>query len=258
MTALKHDFEVVPDDTTLTGGSGGNTNVGSSNYFDAVDTTVAGAECKGTATNPYQNTRCMKVRLGANAGTACVEWDASFAAINDFYVCLYFNTIQFAAGGDSCRVIECRLDGGGALQGGVHLARVSTNNRIRVFNNTGATVVTGTSSFTAGAWHRLEAFIHCDTTASPAGGYVTARFFEDPTATTPTEELNAAGATAKWVNGGNVGNVLFGAVGAPLNFPSATATDYVYIDGIAAGQTSDWYGPQTFGNTYPKSGFSVS
>lgn len=260
MAQLQNTFEGITDQATLTSGSSGNT-VSGGDYFDEI-ALAAGFDGvnKADSAAAYVGSMGCSMATRATGNFVVLRWGSAnsgrLGALTDFYSSVLFRLTGTPSVGLFCRLVTFRSWNSGNLNFhcSVLCGRSSSGHNRFAINYASATFPGADVDFSIGTastdWHRLETFYHVDSTASPAGAYLTYRYFSDPTANTPTEEFNALGAVGKFASPlASCDNVGFGIDSGSANLNWPTATTFLQLDLPRAGQTTGWYGPSFFAHT---------
>lgn len=226
---LVHTFEGGVDGTDLTQGSGGNTNLAGSNFFDEV-LKPAGGIVQFSAAAALEGSMGLRIATRATPGVCAVVWQGQHGVVtaNEFGRTRFEVTDIPAVNAPIIYFLD------NTLSIAIAQIRLLATGHIDLINAAGGTVATSTLALAAHTQYAIGYKIHPGVT----GAYVTVRIYTDPNAPAAgfAEELNAGGATT-WAGPANTGYIARGVYSPEANWPSATG--YAYFDPLED-LAADW------------------
>jgi len=228
MADISNNFEGGVDGVTIL-----NTDTGGGTAFDVIQT-PASSTVAYTTTSPFDGRVAAKVRIDATAGNTGCQWTTALGSPTDFYTRFFFKA-DVAPSGPG--MIQSHRAASSSFMAGV---AYTTARKIAVYNASVAVVATSSVTLSTGQWYRIETFVHG---ASTATGYVVVRIYTDPLSSSIADTVD--GSTAPWAFNASpaTAKLNYGGESAGTQWPSSTASEFVYFEKISAGKADDWYGP---------------
>jgi hypothetical protein len=202
--------------TTATGGSAGNTNAASGNYFDII-ASGTGSAITFDNTHAAHGTLSYKLAPGAGAVTCNLSWTSSLAASGqtrvDFRVYAYLPSTPTA----NTRLITVTTTAGTKCAALV----VNTTGKMSWQDTTGAQITGGafTNACATAQWIRVEGYV----IGSATVGQVSASLYNSMDSTTATETVTSA---ASQNTAGLCGKVLAGPNADTASVPAFWVDDF--------------------------------
>lgn len=241
---LTNNFEGGTDGTTITAANSGGT---SGNAFNTVSV-VSGGTLQYSNAQVFNGSLAARMRTGATSGNIDMRWAGSYVTQAEDYgrLYLYFTAIPNVQNSAIVQVWDSILNASFRI-------RINTTGKIAILAPSGSVLATSTTTLVAGQWYRIEWHVHAD--ADINLGYIEVQIFTNPNGTTPDETLGGSG-TPGIGFGTLVGRIDIGPQSV-TNWPTSTATDYMYLDEIVANATA-WVGPVAVAGTKPITPATIS